>query len=63
MKKVTIAATKQVRNFSQQSLHILGPFGRDSDLRQWGLKLAEHGGKKRKKASHHRHCTKIWQAA
>ncbi|HEX4593284.1 MAG TPA: IS110 family transposase [Bryobacteraceae bacterium] len=29
--------------------HILGPFGRDSDLRRWGLKLAEHGGKNGKK--------------
>jgi transposase len=24
--------------------HILGPFGADSDLRRWGLKLAERGG-------------------
>ena len=29
--------------------HILGPFGADSDLRRWGLKLAEHGGKNGKK--------------
>jgi transposase len=29
----------------QGAHHILGPFGADSDLRRWGLKLAERGGK------------------
>jgi transposase len=29
--------------------HILGPFGPDSDLRRWGLALAEKGGKNGKK--------------
>jgi transposase len=29
--------------------HILGPFGQDSDLRRWGLRLAERGGKAAKK--------------
>ena len=29
--------------------HILGPFGADSDLRRWGLKLAERGGRTGKK--------------
>ena len=29
--------------------HIPGPFGEDSDLRRWGLKLAEHEGKNGKK--------------
>src|SRR5580700_4158767 len=38
----------------QGAQHILGPFGEDSDLRRWGLKLAEHGGKKRKEAGNHR---------
>ncbi len=28
----------------QGAQHILGPFGVDSDLRRWGLKLAERGG-------------------
>ena len=28
----------------QGAHYILGPFGRDSDLRRWGLKLAERGG-------------------
>jgi len=29
--------------------YILGPFGEDSDLRRWGLKIAERGGKNAKK--------------
>ena len=29
----------------QGAHHILGPFGADSDLRRWGLRLAERGGK------------------
>lgn len=29
--------------------HILGPFGQDSDLRRWGLRLAERGGKNARK--------------
>lgn len=29
--------------------YILGPFGQDSDLRRWGLKLAQRGGKNAKK--------------
>jgi len=33
----------------QGAHHILGPFGEDSDLRRWGLKLAERGGKNAKK--------------
>ena len=33
----------------QGAQHILGPFGPDCDLRRWGLKLAEHGGKNGKK--------------
>jgi len=33
----------------QEAQHILGPFGEDSDLRRWGLKLAERGGKNAKK--------------
>lgn len=33
----------------QGAHHILGPFGEDSDLRRWGLKLAERGGKNGKK--------------
>jgi transposase len=33
----------------QGAQYILGPFGEDSDLRRWRLKLAEHGGKSGKK--------------
>jgi hypothetical protein len=33
----------------QGAHHILGPFGADSDLRRWGLKLTERGGKNGKK--------------
>ena len=33
----------------QGAQHILGPFGPDSDLRRWGLKLAERGGRNAKK--------------
>jgi hypothetical protein len=29
----------------QGAHHILGPFGAGTDLRRWGLKLAERGGK------------------
>jgi len=33
----------------QAAQHILGPFGIDCDLRRWGLKLAERGGRNGKK--------------
>jgi transposase len=33
----------------QGAQHILGPFGDDCDLRRWGLKLAQRGGKSGKK--------------
>ena len=33
----------------QGAHYILGPFGADSDLRRWGLRLAERGGKNGKK--------------
>ena len=33
----------------QGAQHILGPFGLDCDLRRWGLKLAERGGRDGKK--------------
>ena len=29
--------------------YILGPFGPDTDLRRWGLRMAERGGKAAKK--------------
>jgi transposase len=33
----------------QGAHHVLGPFGKDSDLRRWGLKLAAQGGQNAKK--------------
>lgn len=33
----------------QAAQYTLGPFGRDSRLRRWGLELASHGGKRAKK--------------
>ena len=33
----------------QGAHYVLGPFGQDSDLRRWGLRLAERGGKNAKK--------------
>jgi transposase len=41
---------RYLRTMMVQGAHyILGPFGADSDLRRWGLKLAERGGKNAKK--------------
>src|SRR6202023_1276974 len=39
-----------LRTMMVQGAHyILGPFGEDSDLRRWGMKIAERGGKNAKK--------------
>src|SRR3984957_5007310 len=41
---------RYLRTLLVQGAHyMLGPFGQDSDLRRWGLKLAERGGKNAKK--------------
>jgi transposase len=41
---------RYLRTLIVQGAHyILGPFGEDSDLRRWGLKLAERGGRNAKK--------------
>jgi transposase len=41
---------RYLRTMLVQGAHyILGPFGEDSDLRRWGLKLAARGGKNGKK--------------
>src|SRR5215831_16487244 len=49
-KKITKAGDRYLRTMLVQAAHyILGPFGQDSDLRRWGLKLAERGGKNGKK--------------
>jgi transposase len=41
---------RYLRTLLVQGAHyILGPFGQDSDVRRWGLKLSERGGKNAKK--------------
>src|SRR5579863_7646391 len=49
-KKISKEGDRYLRTMMVQGAHyILGPFGQDSDLRRWGLKLAERGGKNAKK--------------
>jgi hypothetical protein len=48
--RITKAGDKYLRSLLVGSAqYILGPFGPDTDLRRWGLKLAERGGKNAKK--------------
>ena len=47
----------------QGAHHILGPFGADSDLRRWGLKLAERGGKNWEETSGDCHGTEAGRLA
>ena len=49
-KRISKAGDPFLRRLLVQCAHyILGPFGHDSDLRRWGLRLAERGGKAAKK--------------
>src|SRR5580698_3374754 len=49
-KKISQEGDRYLRTMMVQGAHyILGPFGEDSDLRRWGRKLAERGGKNAKK--------------
>jgi transposase len=49
-KRISKEGDRYLRTMMLQGAHyILGPFGADSDLRRWGLKLAERGGKNAKK--------------
>src|ERR1700690_2362807 len=49
-KGISKEGDRYLRTMLVQGAHyILGPFGEDSDLRRWGLKLAERGGKNAKK--------------
>jgi transposase len=49
-KKISKEGDRYLRTMMVQGAHyILGPFGEDSDLRRWGLKLAERGGANAKK--------------
>src|SRR5439155_7443858 len=48
--RITKAGDPFVRRLLVNSAnHILGPFGKDSDLRRWGMELAKRGGKNAKK--------------
>src|SRR5271169_5725345 len=48
--RISKEGDRYLRTMMVQGAHyILGPFGQDSDLRRWGLKLAERGGKNAKK--------------
>ena len=47
---ITKEGDRYLRTLLVQGAHyILGPFGEDSDLRRWGRKLSERGGKKAKR--------------
>lgn len=47
--RITKAGDPFLRKLMVQSAnYVLGPFGGESDLRSWGLMLAQHGGKKAK---------------
>ena len=47
---ITKEGDRYLRTMLVQGAHyILGPFGEDSDLRRWGLKLAARGGGKNAK--------------
>jgi transposase len=49
-KKISKEGDRYLRTMMVQGAHyILGPFGEDSDLRRWGLKLAARGGQNAKK--------------
>src|SRR3989442_1174683 len=49
-KGISKEGDRYLRTMMVQGAHyILGPFGEDSDLRRWGLRLAERGGKNAKK--------------
>ena len=49
-KRISKEGDRYLRTMMVQGAHyILGPFGEDSDLRRWGRKLGERGGKNAKK--------------
>jgi transposase len=44
--RISKEGDRYLRTMLVQGAHyILGPFGEDSDLRRWGLKLSARGGK------------------
>ena len=49
-RRITKTGDRMLRRLLVGSAHyIMGPFGEDCDLRRWGLKLCERGGKNAKK--------------
>jgi hypothetical protein len=47
---ITKAGNRYLRSLLVECANFtLGPFGQDSDLRRWGLRLAERGGKNARK--------------
>jgi len=47
---ITKAGNSSLRSLLIQCVHyLLGPFGKDCDLRRWGVQLAARGGKNAKK--------------
>jgi transposase len=49
-KRITKAGNPYLRRLLVQCAHhLLGPFGKECDVRRWGLRLAERGGKAAKK--------------
>ena len=49
-RRITKTGDRLLRRLLVSSAHyILGPFGEDCDLRRWGLKLSERGGKNARK--------------
>lgn len=50
--RITKAGDPMMRRLLVSAAHyVLGPFGKDCDLRRWGLRLAARGGKNAKKRS------------
>jgi transposase len=48
--RISKCGDRELRRLLVQAAHyVLGPFGEDCDLRRWGLKLADRGGKAAKK--------------
>ena len=48
--RITKCGDRMLRRLLVQSAHyVLGPHGPDTDVRRWGLALAERGGKNAKK--------------
>ena len=48
--RITKRGDEMLRKLLVTAAHyILGPFGRESELRQWGMRFCERGGKNAKK--------------